>query len=120
MSATALLALLALAPASFAATPARPKERRIGTVHSSLGDIEIDLDTGKPISITTFEGITKADIKGLKVIDRFDLDEYFAHYPKEDRLAVTEFDILDLAYFAVGGDWVTAEEDFRSHVKEQG
>lgn len=64
---------------------------KTGIVHSSHGDITINLDTGDVISHNNNGNYTD--------VVRFDLQEYFQHYSGEEQNQVNEFDILDLGYW---------------------
>ena len=81
-----------------------------GTVHSSEGDFDICMATGLVIE---YDG---AGYLGTGRIVRFDLDEYFRHYSTENRETITEFDILDLGYWMIDGNYEAPEQDFRAHV----
>jgi len=70
----------------------KPKE---GTVHSSYGEIAIDLTTGEIIDVFTEDPIWE---DWARTISRFDLEEYRKFYDDQGEQE-TEFDILDVGHW---------------------
>lgn len=78
---------------------------KTGIVHSSYGDITIDMRDGSVID----HGMNDE----YKDVVRFDLDEYFRTYPNESRDVVDEFDILDLGGWSADGSYMDPAHDWR-------
>jgi len=76
-------------------------ESKEGIVHSSYGDIAIDLTNGKVIDVRTEEVEWR---QWVDTIDHFDLKEYRKfykeHYNNDGEHA--EFDILDIGFWQKG------------------
>jgi len=87
------------------------KKAAVGVVHSSNGDITINLSTGMVI---------KTDgVKGWKTyvskIAYFDLAEYRKFYNDPDGKD-SSFDILDIGYVTVFGEYKPPSEKFRKDI----
>lgn len=83
------------------------------TVHSSHGDVVIDVNTGAVVRVELNDS---EDEEGwpIAAIACFDMDEYFAHYKDESREKIRDFDILDLGYTNANGSKVEPDQDFRA------
>lgn len=80
-----------------------------GTVHSSNGDIKIELDTGK---IKKIHSTSIGFIEWAKEIKRFDLEEYRHAYDDLEGKD-TSFDIMDLGFWRNSGKYVPPSKSFR-------
>jgi hypothetical protein len=93
------------------------KKHKTGVVHSSGGDITIDLVNGKVLSFE-LDGEDPEYREVFENIRNFDLKEYVEHYP--DEAGETQFDILDLGYWLKDGYYEPPEPDFRENVASGG
>lgn len=87
-----------------------------GVVHSSNAEITIDLATGAVLKVEEFNPNEPA----FDDLASFDLDEYFAHYSRESRAEIREFDVLDLAFIMKDGKRIEADQGFRDNVEQHG
>jgi hypothetical protein len=84
---------------------------RIGSIRSSNGVITIDLSTGAVRAVYGEIAWTKH----IKMIARFDLAEYREFY-RDGGGKDTSFDILDIGYWTVDGEYVPPSAAFRKDI----
>jgi len=96
------------------------------TVHSSTGSVTIELE-GKNIKPTANQPIKDLapliinaekweNVQYLLSIERFNLEEYNAHYGVNDH---AEFDILDVGYWTRDGEYEEPVESWRAQIGEE-
>jgi hypothetical protein len=92
--------------------PPRDRKKGTGTIFSSNGEIEVNLNTGKIIKVHT-------DSDGFRDwadnVTFFDIDEYRDYYGdvggRDD-----SFDILDLGFWRKKGSYVPPSDSFRIEI----